>query len=51
MITLVPEAVIEVISKGCEAKDLEIGPPFCLSQGAKDVVMFDPYCCMFAGTA
>jgi len=25
-ITLVPEAVIEVISKGYEAKDLEIGP-------------------------
>lgn len=42
-ITLVPEAVIEVISKGYEAKDLEIGPRFCLSQGVKDVVVFDPY--------
>jgi Uma2 family endonuclease len=41
-ITLVPEAVIEVVSKGYEAKDLEIGPRFCLSQGVKDVVVFDP---------
>lgn len=43
MITLVPEAVIEVVSKGYEAKDLEIGPRFYLSQGVKDVVVFDPY--------
>lgn len=42
-VTLVPEAVIEVISKGFEAKDLEIGPHFYLSQGVKDVVVFDPY--------
>lgn len=42
-ITLVPEAVIEVINKGYEAKDLEIGPHFYLSQGVKDVVVFDPY--------
>ena len=42
-ITLVPEAVIEVISKGYEAKDLEIGPHFYLSQGVKDIVVFDPY--------
>lgn len=42
-ITLVPEAVIEVISRGSEAKDLEIGPRFYLSQGVKDVVVFDPY--------
>ena len=41
--TLVPEAVIEIISKGYEAKDLEIGPRFYLSQGVKDVVVFDPY--------
>lgn len=26
--TLIPEAVVEVVSKGYEAKDLEIGPPF-----------------------
>lgn len=41
-ITLVPAAVIEVVSRGYEAKDLEIGPPFYLSQGVKDVVVFDP---------
>ena len=42
-ITLVPEAVIEVVSKGYEARDLEIGPHFYLSQGIKDIVVFDPY--------
>ncbi len=41
-LTLIPEAVIEVVSKGFETKDLEIGPPFYLSQGVKDVVVFDP---------
>jgi Uma2 family endonuclease len=39
---LIPEAVIEVVSKGYEAKDLEVGPPFYLSQGVKDVIVFDP---------
>lgn len=42
VLTMIPEAVIEVVSKGYEAKDLEIGPPFYLSQGVKDVVVFDP---------
>lgn len=41
-ILLLPEAVIEVVSKGYEAKDLEIGPPFYLAQGVKDVLIFDP---------
>ena len=41
-LTLVPEAVVEVVSKGFEAKDLELGPPFYLSQGVKDVLVFDP---------
>lgn len=41
-VTLVPEAVIEVVSKGYEAKDLTIGPAFYLAQGVKDVVVFDP---------
>ncbi len=40
-ITLIPEAVIEVVSKGYEAKDLTIAPGFYLSQGVKDVVVFD----------
>ncbi len=42
-VTLLPEAVIEIISKGYEAKDLQIGVPFYLSQGIRDVVVFDPY--------
>lgn len=42
-VKLIPEAVIEVISKGYEAKDLEIGPPFYLAQGVKDVIVFNPY--------
>jgi Uma2 family endonuclease len=41
-LTMVPEAVIEVVSRGFEAKDLEVGPSFYLSQGVKDVVVFDP---------
>lgn len=39
----VPEAVIEVISKNYEAKDLEISPPVYLANGVKDVVVFNPY--------
>lgn len=39
----VPEAVIEVISKKYEAKDLEISPPIYLANGVKDVVVFNPY--------
>lgn len=42
VITLVPEAVVEVVSKGYEAKNLEIGPPFYLAQGVKDVIVLDP---------
>ena len=39
----IPDAVIEVISKGYEKKDLEIGVPFYLASGVKDVVVFNPY--------
>ena len=39
----IPEAVIEIISKGYEKKDLEIGVPFYLANGVKDVVVFNPY--------
>lgn len=42
-ITQIPEAVIEVVSKGYEAKDLEIAPHFYLAQGVKDILIFDPY--------
>jgi Uma2 family endonuclease len=41
-VTLLPEAVIEIISKGYEAKDYEVGVPFYLSMGVKDIVTFDP---------
>jgi hypothetical protein len=43
VITLISEAVIEVVSRGFEAKDLELAPHFYLAQGVKDVVVFDPY--------
>lgn len=41
-VTQTPEAVIEVLSKGYEAKDLEIGAPFYLKMGVKDVIVVDP---------
>jgi Uma2 family endonuclease len=41
-ISLVPEAVIEVLSKGYEAKDLDVGVKFYLSQGVKDIVVVNP---------
>jgi hypothetical protein len=42
-VSLVPEAVVEVISRGFETKDIELNPSFYLSQGVKDVVVFNPY--------
>jgi len=42
-VTLIPEAVIEVVSHGSERKDLELGPPFYLRQGVKDVLILDPF--------
>jgi Uma2 family endonuclease len=42
-ITQVPEAVIEIISKNYEAKDLEVSPPIYLANGVLDVVVFNPY--------
>ncbi|MBA3631734.1 MAG: Uma2 family endonuclease [Acidobacteria bacterium] len=42
-VTRIPDAVIEILSKSYEAKDLEIGVPFYLSQGIKDIVVFNPY--------
>jgi Uma2 family endonuclease len=41
-VTLLPEAVVEVVSRGYEAKDYEIGLPFYLKIGVKDVIIFDP---------
>lgn len=42
-VTLIPEAVVEVVSRGSETKDFELNPPFYLSRGVKDVVIVDPY--------
>ena len=41
-VTLLPEAVIEIISKGYEAKDTLVGVPFYVSQGIPDIITFDP---------
>jgi Uma2 family endonuclease len=41
-ITLQPEAIIEIISKGFAAKDMEIGVPFYLRMGVKDILVYDP---------
>ena len=41
-VTLIPSAVIEVLSRGFEAKDVQIGAPFYLSQGVQDVILVDP---------
>ena len=41
-ITLLPEAVIEVLSKDYESKDLVIGVPFYRQIGIKDVIVLDP---------
>ena len=40
-ITLIPAAVIEIISLGYEAKDRE-SPPIYLAYGVQDVVLVDP---------
>lgn len=41
-LTMIPEAVVEILSPRGERKDLQVGPPFYLSQGVKDVVVVDP---------
>lgn len=42
-VTQIPDAVIEIISKGYEKKDMEVGIPFYRASGIKDVVVFNPY--------
>jgi Uma2 family endonuclease len=39
---VVPDVVVEVLSLGTGQKDLEVGPPFCLSLGVLDFVTSDP---------
>ena len=41
-VTLLPEAVVEILSKGYESKDLEVGVPFYRRSGVKDVVVLEP---------
>lgn len=41
-LTLIPDAVVEVVSKDYEAKDLELNPPLYLAHGIQDVVVVDP---------
>jgi Uma2 family endonuclease len=38
----IPDAVIEILSKGYEKKDTEVSLPFYLAQGIPDIVIFDP---------
>lgn len=39
---MLPAAVVEVLSKGYERKDIEISAPFYLQAGVLDVILFDP---------
>ncbi len=41
-LTIMPEAVVEILSPRGERKDLQVGPPFYLSNGVKDVLVVDP---------
>jgi Uma2 family endonuclease len=41
-LAIVPEAVIEIVSRGYEYKDVVLNPPFYLGQGVRDVVIYDP---------
>lgn len=41
-LTIVPAAVIEIVSRGYEYKDVTLNPPFYLAQGVQDVVVYDP---------
>jgi Uma2 family endonuclease len=41
-LTVLPEAVIEIISEGYEKKDTEVALPFYLTHGIRDIVIYDP---------
>ncbi len=41
-VRVLPEAVIEVLSKRSKRKDLEFGVPFYLREGVKDVIVLNP---------
>jgi Uma2 family endonuclease len=40
-VEVVPDAIVEVVSRGFEKKDLEVGAPFYLAQGVKNVLVLD----------
>lgn len=42
MCRTIPDAVIEILSKGYEKKDIEVSLPFYLANGIADIVIFDP---------
>ncbi len=42
-LTVLPVAVIEVISLGYEYEDIVLNPPFYLGHGLRDVVVVDPH--------
>ena len=41
-LTIIPAAVIEIISRGYEYKDITLNPPFYLAHGVQDIVIVDP---------
>lgn len=41
-LTIIPQAVIEIVSPGYEYKDITLNPQFYLAQGVQDVVIVDP---------
>jgi len=41
-LTIIPRAVVEVISPGYEYKDVSLNPQFYLAQDVEDVVVVDP---------
>ena len=41
-VEMLPAAVVEVLSKGYERKDIEVSAPFYLQAGVLDVILFDP---------
>jgi len=43
LITLIPEAIVEVISQRSREKDLVVSPPQYLAAGVKDVLVYDPF--------
>ncbi len=53
LLTLIPCAVIEVVSRGYELKDIELGPPFYLTNGVQHnycphSFASPPYLCPFS---